>query len=65
MDPEDTKITGWDMYPAGSGEEHYFTIFDTKITMVKMWRTPDVANFIKFITKKLGSAFGLNVETFS
>lgn len=65
MDSENTKITNWDMYPAGSGEEHYLTIFDTKITMVKMWRSSDVENFIKFVTKKLGTAFGLNVETFS
>lgn len=63
MDPDDTRITNWDMYPTGEG--HYLSIFDTKITMVKMWRTPDVENFIKFISKRLGTAFGLSVETFS
>lgn len=65
MDPDDKKITNWDMYPAGAGEEYYLTIFDTKITMVRMWRTPDVENFIKFITKRLGTAFRLSVEIFS
>lgn len=63
MDPEETKITNWDMYPAGQG--HYFSINNTRVTMAKMWRTPDVENFIKYMTKRLGKDFGLSVETFS
>lgn len=62
-DMEGREITGWDMYTPG--DDHYLTINGTKVTMARMWRTPDVENFIKLITKKLGTAFGLNVEIFS
>ena len=65
-DMEEREITGWDMYAPGDDPEHRsFTVNGTRVTMVRMWRSSDVENFIKFITKRLGTAFGLNVETFS
>lgn len=54
-------ITGWDMYKPGAGSDYYFSIFGTKITMAKMWRTHDVENFIKYMIKRMGT-IALSVE---
>ena len=54
-------ITRWDMYKPGAGSDYYFSIFGTKITMAKMWRTPDVENFIKYMIERMGT-ISLSVE---
>lgn len=49
-------ITGWDMYKPGAGSAYYFSIFGTKITMAKMWRTDDVERFIKYMIERMRSS---------
>lgn len=53
---EGQVVTGWDLYKPGAGEDFYISINGTKITMAKMWRTPDVEKFIKSMTKRMGTS---------